>query len=138
MPCSESSSSITLKLDPKDRFISFEFAKITCGKEIAAQTGYNRYCRGKTLQEILTVPYQSAVKKLKAKTEEKQFILYCEWDALRCAIAQYLGLHDEAIDRDRCRISSINHTKKGTEIVQVILPPKDMPKILPCGHKGED
>ena len=56
--------------------------------------------------------------------EETRFILYLEWDALRSAIAQYLGIEDKEIDSDRCRISGINYDEKGMEIAMVILPPE--------------
>ena len=135
MPCCDSSSRIALKLDHEERFHSFEFAKITCGKKITSHADYNTYCRGKTLKAILKISYQDAVADLKAVSEEEQFVLYLEWDALRCAVAQYLGVDDPAIDKDRCRIASIAHDEQeGVEIVQVILPPRDMPKILPCDH----
>ena len=133
MPCSDSSSSIALKFDHDEKFISFEFAKITCGREITAQTDYNSYCRGKTLHEILDISFKEAVEHLKAKEEEAQFVLYLEWDALRSSIAQYLGIDDPDIDHDRCIISSIEHGENGVEIAQVILPPSELPKILPCG-----
>lgn len=138
MPCSDSSSSIALRLDNHERFLSFEFAKITCGKEITSHTDYNNYCRGKALKEILRISYREAVENLKAEEEEEQFILYLEWDALRSAVAQYLGIHDKDIDNDRCRIASIEHDEEGVGIVQVILPPKEMPKILPCGLNDAD
>lgn len=139
MPCSDSSSSIAIRLDHEERFISFDFAKITCGRpigslrdEITAKTGYGTYCVGKTLQEIIALPYEQVARELKSVDEETQFILYLEWDALRSAIAQYLGLEDTQIDADRCRISGINYDEKGMEIAMVILPPKELPKILPC------
>ena len=133
MSCSDSSSSIALKLDHNEHFLSFEFVKVTCGKEITAHTDYNKYCYGKTLKEILNVSYQQAAQQLKATTEEEQFVLYLEWDALRSAIAQYLGIDNSSIDKDRCQIASIAHDdKEGIEIIQVILPPKDMPTVLPC------
>ena len=136
MSCSDSSSSIALKLDHSERFLSFEFAKITCGKEITARTDYNKYCLGKTLKGILNISYREAVENLKPTAEEEQFVLFLEWDALRCAIAQYLGIDDTGIDKDRCRIASIAHDdEEGVEIVQVILPPRDMPEILPCRLK---
>lgn len=137
MPCSDSSSSIALKLDQDERFLSFEYAKITCGREITAQTKYNNYCLGKTLDEILDISYREAVENLKTEQEEEQYILYLEWDALRSAIAQYLGIEDTDIDKDRCRIASIEHTDEGIEIAQVILPPKELPKILPCSLGDE-
>ena len=132
MPCSDSSSSIAIRLDHEEKFISFDFAKITCGREIAAKTGYSTYCVGRTLTEILEIPYSQAALDLKAEDEETRFILYLEWDALRSAIAQYLGFEDTQIDADRCRISGINYDEKGMEIAMVILPPKELPKILPC------
>lgn len=132
MPCSDSSSSIAICLDHEERFISFDFAKITCGREITAKTGYDTYCAGKTLQEIIALPYEQVARELKSADEETQFILYLEWDALRSAVAQYLGIEDKGIDSDRCRISGINYDEKGMEIAMVILPPKELPKILPC------
>jgi len=132
MPCSDSSSSIALKLDHDERFISFEFAKITCGREITAQTGYNTYCCGKPLSEIIDITFSEAVTAVNIHEEEVQYVLYLEWDALRSSIAQYLGVDADGIDKDRCQITSIEHDERGIEIAQVILPPKELPKILPC------
>ena len=132
MPCSDSSSSIALRLDTDDRFYSFDFAKITCGREITAQTGYSKYCQGRTLEEILNIPYAQAVADLGIREEEGQFILYLEWDALRATLAEYLGAEIEDVDHNRCRITSVSTTTAGTEVALVILPPKELPKILPC------
>ena len=132
MPCSDSSSSIALTLDHNEEFKSFEFAKITCGREITAQTGYSEFCLGKTLITILAISLNEAINVLKIREEDKQFILYLEWDTLRCAIAQYLGLDEEGIDRNRCQITTINYDEEGYEIAMVILPPAELPKILPC------
>ncbi len=134
MPCQDSSSSITLKLDTQERFLSFEFAKITCGRSVEAGTGYQRYCAGKTLPEILNIPYEEAANDLNVFEEENRFVLYLEWDALRSAIAQYLGHADDQIDHERCHISSIDHSEGGVEVGLIILPPKEMPKILPCSR----
>lgn len=132
MPCSDSTSSIALKTDHDERFISFEFAKITCGREITAKTGYNTYCCGKTLKDIILISFSEAVAAVNIHEEEMQYVLYLEWDALRSAIAQYLGVDIDGIDKERCRITSIEHDEDGIEIAQVILPPSEMPKILPC------
>jgi hypothetical protein len=133
MPCTNSSSSIALKVDHDDNFVSFEFSKITCGKKITEHANYNKYCAAKALKDILNISFQQAVEDLKAETEEEQFVLYLEWDALRSAIAQYLGIDDDSIDKDRCRILSIAHDDvEGVEIIQVVLPPKDIPSIPPC------
>lgn len=133
MPCSDSSSSITFKIDPHERFVSFDFAKITCGREISGETGYSKYCAGKPIEEIVGFPFRQVATDLDTTDEEARFILYLEWDALRSAIAQYLGLDDDEIDRERCLITSVENTPSGTEVALVILPPKELPKIIPCG-----
>lgn len=132
MPCSDSSSSISIKLDPEEKFVSFEYAKITCGREITGGTGLSNYLVGKSLDLIIELGFNKIVSDLKITAEETQFILYTEWDALRAAIAEYLGIDHPHIDRDRCKITSIEHTEEGIEVAEVILPPKELPKILPC------
>ena len=138
MPCSDSSSSLVIKLNHEERFVSFEFAKITCGREINGKTGLSTYFVGKTLPEIISTPFSSIIRDLKLTDEESQFIFFMEWDALRAAIAQYLGLEDETIDKDRCQITSIECTSEGTEIAEVVLPPKELPKILPCSLANQN
>lgn len=133
MPCNDSSSGINIRLDLEDRLIKFEFAKITCSSEIAGNTGYSQFCSGKCLDDILDQSYSSLVQDLGLESDdEKKFILHLEWDALRAAVAQYLGVDREDIDRERCQITSIEYDATGIEIAQVILPPKELPKILPC------
>lgn len=133
MPCSDSSSSIAIKLDREEKFLSFEYAKITCGQEITAQTGLSEYLKGKSLLEIIDLAFPQVTKDLNTPKEEAQFILYLEWAALRSAIAQYLGKDDEELDAQRCQIASIDYTHEGIEIAEIILPPKEMPKIVSCG-----
>ena len=133
MPCSDSSSSIAIRLDHEERLVSFDFAKITCGREIDAKTDYQKYCQGRSLTEILSLKFSQIVRDLNLQIdEERQFVVYLEWDALRTAIAEYLGIETDGIDRTRCKITSIAHDEKGIEIAEVILPPAQMPKILPC------
>ena len=132
MPCSDSSSSIALKLDAEDRFVSFDFAKITCGREIGKSATYSQYCKGKTLENILEIGYGQVVSDMTLVDEEDKFVLHLEWDALRSAIAQYLGIDRMDVDAERCQITSIHATDDGTEVALVILPPKELPKILPC------
>lgn len=133
MPCSDSSSGLNIRLNADGRLIKFEFAKITCSREITGDTHFSAYCTGKTLEEILQLDLLTVARDLQlGDDEEKQFIFYLEWEALRSGIVQYLGIEHPAVDIDRCRISSIDHTNDMSEIAFVILPPKEMPKILPC------
>lgn len=133
MPCNDSSSGLNIRLDLNERLVKFDFAKITCSREITGNTGYSEYCRGQALEEILDHDYQAVAEALQiSNDEEKQFILHLEWEALRSGIAQYLGIDHPSIDVDRCRITSIEQTEEFIDIAQVILPPKELPKILPC------
>lgn len=133
MPCSDSSSGLNIRFDTQERFLSFEFAKITCSSEISASTGLSSFCHLKNLTEILDLDFFMIVSALNLnQDQEKQFILYLELEALKAGIAQYLGIDHPSYDADRCRITSIEHTNDFTEISLVILPPKELPKIIPC------
>ena len=132
MGCQDTPSNMTITLDSQERFKSFEFTKLFCGKELSDTALYADYCQDRSLQEIFTISYAQAIQDLQVVGEEQQFILYLEWDALRTAIAKYLGSDDTHIDSERCHIASVTHTTEGTEISQVILPPQDMPKIPSC------
>ena len=132
MPCSDSSSSISIRLDHDEKFVSFEYAKITCGREINGGTNFSSYCKGKDLTEILQIPFAQVNNEINPPDEETQFILYLEWDVLRSGIGLYLGIEDKEIDTERCKITSIDYTEEGIEIAEIVLPPKELPKILPC------
>ena len=133
MPCSDSSSGLNIQLDHHDRLANFKFAKITCSSEIGGETGLSLFCAGKTLEEILDLDFYMVRTVLNlSQDEERQFIMYLELDALKAGIAQYLGVEHDAVDAERCKITSIEQNDQGTQIAQVILPPKELPKILPC------
>ncbi len=131
MPCKDSSSRVTVKLDHADRLLDFDFSKITCSKEIGGGTGYREHCLGKTIEEISTFDFNSLISVFALEDPEDQFFLYLEWDALRTAIAQYLG-HDAEIDTERYQLASIAHAPDGVEICQVIRPVESLPKITSC------
>ena len=111
---------MTIKLDSDERFVSYQYAKITCGQEIKEARGLGSYFKGKDLAEIIAVPFDKIQAELKPETEEDNFILYLEWDALRAALALYLGVEDEHIDTERCLITSIEQTEEGVEVAEVI------------------
>ena len=55
-----------------------------------------------------------------------------ELEALKAAAVQYLGIEREGVDCERCQISSIVQGDGTIDIAVVVLPPKELPKILPC------
>lgn len=133
MPCSDSSSGLNIRLDLDEHFVSYQFGKITCSREINASTEYEQFCKGKSLQEILDQDFFRLVDTLGFKDdEEKQYVLHLEWEALRSGIAQYLGVERDDIDTHRCQITSIEYDEDGIEIAEIVLPPSELPKILPC------
>lgn len=139
MPCSDSSSGLNIRLYPDETLESFTFAKITCSSEISGGTGLSLYCQKKTLEEILELDFYMLRTVLNlSDNEEAAFIMYLELDALKAGIAQYLGIEHDSVDPHRSQISSIEHTPDFIEIAQVILPPAQLPKILPCSLKDRD
>jgi hypothetical protein len=89
------------------------------------------------LDQILEADFATVHQALSPQTEEESFILAMEWDALRAAIAHYTGRDDEHFDAERCRMSSIDCQERSIAITEVILPPKALPKILPCSLNAE-
>jgi len=133
MPCSDSSSGLNIRLDLNERLVKFDFAKITCSSEIGGGKKLSEFCVGKTLDETLELDFRMLISALGLHSdEEAQFILYMELDALKSAVAQYLGVECQGVDLERSIISSIEYGDEFIDIALVILPPKELPKILPC------
>ena len=136
MPCKDTTSKVIVFLDNDDQLSGFDFSKITCSKEIGGGTGYLEYCKGRPAEEIIEVDFQEPLDFLNPKSEEDQFFLYLEWDALRTSIAQFLG-NTSCVDQKRYQITSITRDEVGTTIVQVIHPPTEMPKIVSCKKRAQ-
>ncbi len=133
MPCSDSSSGLNIRLGLNERLVKFDFAKITCSSEIGGGKKLSQFCAGKSLEEILGLDFRMLVSALNLNADdEAQFILYMELDALKSAVAHYLGIEYPGIDAQRCKISSVEYGDEFIDIALVILPPKELPKILPC------
>ena len=87
------------------------------------------YCRGKPAEEILRLEISELLDFFSLESDEDQFLLYMEWEALQAAIAQLLGI---SINNKRYQIASISCDESGTTINQVMSPLKEMPKIVSC------
>ena len=135
MPCQDTTAEITIHLDEKDCLIDFEFSKITCNKEIGGGTGFLEYCRGKPAEEILDLEFNELLDFFALESDEDQFLLYIEWEALQAAIAQLLGI---SINNKRYQIASISCDEGGTTINQVMFPLKEMPKVVSCFKREQN
>ena len=131
MPCKDTKSVITVRLDSSDRLIDYNFSKDTCGKIIGDGTGYKKICAGLKIEDILDIEFPDLIEKLGTEGSEEQFLLYLEWDALRSAVAEYQGIGEGEESKKR-QIASIIHDENEVEICQIIQPPEDMPKLVPC------
>jgi hypothetical protein len=129
MPCNDTTAEIIIHLDENECLIDFTFSKITCNKEIGGSTRFLGYCRGKSAEAILRFEISELLDLLSLESDEDQFLLYMEWEALQAAIAQLLGI---PINNKRYQIASISCDESGTTINQVMSPLKEMPKIISC------
>ena len=129
MPCKDTTAEITVHLDKNDCLIDFTFSKISCNKGIGGGTGFLEYCRGKTAEELLRLEINKLLDFFCLESDEDQFLLHMELEALHAAIAQLLGI---SIDNKRYQIASISYDESGTTINQMMSPLKEMPKIVSC------
>jgi len=135
MPCKDTTAEITIHLDENDCLIDFTFSKITCNKEIGGGTGFLEYCRGKPAEEILDLEFNKLLNFFAIESDEDQFLLYLEWEALQAAIAQLSGI---SINNKRYQIASISCDEGGTTINQVMIPLKEMPKVVSCFKREQN
>ena len=134
MPCNDITSRAIVKLDESECLIEFDFSKITCGGKIGSGTGYEEFCKGVSIDEILKIDYEPMAEKMALEDEATRFLLYLEWSALRSALAQYKGLEAG----DQAKVASVNYNGDGVEIHLTVKPPGKMPKRVPsCAEQKE-
>jgi len=132
MACPEKSSTITFRLDSSERFVSFEYHRSLCGQVLASRGTFSDYCRGKNLTEILRLEFEAVAQDIPTQDDEERFYLFLEWDALKCAVGQFLGVDEEGIDCSRCQPLSVKHDEAGLEVTELILPPQNLPDHTTC------
>ena len=131
MPCKDTTSEISIVLDNKDHLINFDYSKNTCGKEVGCGTGFREFCIGKSVDILVELEFDKLIDLLKLSESETQFLLFLEWSALGAALDQYLG-RLEPKNEDLYQIASISYESDQVKIRQMVLPPPEMPKIIPC------
>ena len=131
MPCNDTTSQISILLDNKDHLLSFEYYKATCNKEIGGSTGFLDYCVGKSIDALAELEFDVLIKVLGLSNTEKQFLLFLEWSALTAALDQYQGRWEPSKE-DRYQVATITYASDQVEIIQRVLAPLEMPKIIPC------
>ena len=133
MPCKDTTALMTVRVDHSDFLINYDYAKISCSKAIGNGQSFHQYCEGKPIQKILEWEFFKILEDLQLPEEdtENQFLVYLEWSALRSALIQYLGREDD-VDTEHFEMASVEYSDKEVEIIQVIRPTTNMPKIQSC------
>ena len=139
MPCKDTTALMTVRVDHNDFLIGYDYAKISCSKAIGSGRSFQEYCQGKSIQQILKWDFQKILQDLELEEEdtENQFLVYLEWSALRSALIQYLG-GEEDLDTGHFEVASVEYGDKEVQIVQVIRPNTDMPKIQSCFKRSRE
>jgi len=133
MPCKDTTALMTVRVNHNDFLIDYDYAKLTCDKAIGNDQSFHQYCEGKPIQQILEWEFSKILQDLQLREEdtESQFLVYLEWSALRSALIQYLG-GDEDVDTEHFEVASVEYNDQEVQIIQVIRPNTDMPKIQSC------
>jgi hypothetical protein len=133
MPCRDTTALMTVRVDHHDFLLNYDYAKISCDKPIGNGQSFHQYCEGKPIQQILEWEFSNILEDLRLQREdtENQFLVYLEWSALRSALIQYLG-GDEDVDTEHFEVASVEYNDQEIQIIQVIRPNADMPKIRSC------
>jgi hypothetical protein len=128
MACDNTTSSIMVRVDLDDQLLDYEYSKITCGKEINANSKLLEHFQNRPIIDITNSTLEQVVQELKPLTSDDQFLLFLEWDALRNAVFQYMGKELQGYS-DRYKLASISYEENHVEIQQNILPLSDVTHI---------
>jgi hypothetical protein len=133
MPCKDTTALMTVRVDHQDILLGYGYAKISCDKAIGNGQSFHQYCQGKPIQQILEWEFSKILQDLQLSEEdtENQFLVFLEWSALRSALIQYLG-GDAEVDTEHFEVASVEYNDQEVQIIQVIRPNTDMPKIQSC------
>ncbi|MBT5376338.1 MAG: hypothetical protein HOL15_05970 [Nitrospinaceae bacterium] len=70
MPCKDTTSQITVILDDNDCLISFDYSKLTCQKTVGGGTGFEVFCRGKSVLALTQLEFSDLVDSLELTGSE--------------------------------------------------------------------
>ena len=137
MPCQDTSSLMTIRVDHNDYLIDYDYTKTTCSKDIGNGKSFHLYCEGKPIRQIMRMEFFDVLKDLSLEdaNSEIQFLVYLEWLALRSGLIQYLG-EDEDVDTKHFNVASVQYDDQKVQINQIILPYEDQPKITSCFQRA--
>ncbi len=139
MPCKDTTALMTVRVDHRDYLIGYDYAKISCDKAIGSGQSFHQYCEGTPIRQILEWEFSQILQDLQLREEdtENQFLVFLEWSALRSALIQYLGREDD-VDTEHFEVASVEYDDQEVQIIQVIRPSTDMPKIQSCFKRSRE
>ncbi len=133
MPCEDTTSLMTVRVDHNDYLIDYDYIKMSCKKDVRNGQSFQMYCEGKLIQQILQWEFFQIIQDMKLEKEDSeiQFLVYLEWSALRSALIQYLG-EDLDVDTEHFEVASVQYDDQKVQINQIIRPFTDKPRIQSC------
>ena len=134
MPCEDSSAEIIVTLDSNECLASYQYEKITCGKNIGIGDLYQNFVHGKPVDYLSALTFEQVLKECTVANKDEEFLLYLEWKALREAIRGYIGESEES-DSTRYKIAEIIAEEGSVVIKMIICPPGDLPEVIPCDEQ---
>ncbi len=135
MPCEDSSAEIIVSLDSKECLASYQYEKMTCGKNIGIGALCRDFAYGKSVDCLSILNFEQVLKECTVANKDEEFLLYLEWKALREAIRGYIG-QSGGSDSARYKIAEIIAEEDSVVIKMIIYPPGDLPRVIPCGEQG--
>jgi hypothetical protein len=125
-------------LDNKERIVTWDYRKLTCGKEIAPDTRVRDFCVGRGIAEIVQWDAATLAAGYFPGDRERRFVAFLELRALQTAYRMYSGAAPGADgDSGRFRVVEVYRDAGSVTIVVDISPPRAMPRIIPCGEREE-
>ncbi len=134
MPCEDSSAEIIVTLDSKECLASYQYEKMTCGKNVGIGALYRNFAYGKSVDCLSNLNFEQVLKECAVANKDEEFLLYLEWKALREAIRGYIGESRES-DSTRYKIAEIIAEEGSVVIKMIICPLGDLPGVIPCGDQ---
>lgn len=133
MPCEDTAAEISIVIDTNEKLLSYEYEKMTCHKDIGTEQVYRNFCIGKIIDHLSEISFEEVKRDCPVNNSEEEFLLYLEWKAIREALREYLGKEKDS-DSKRYKIAEIIAEKDCTILKMIILPPDNMPEVVPCGE----
>jgi len=115
MPCEDLSEYVEVELDELERLVGYRLSKISCGKDVEAESLLLESFVGASITDLLSVTSERFLAELQVSNRVEEFLSLKHLFALQGALAAYVG--DAAAGPDASfAVSTIAFTEEGVVI----------------------